>query len=158
MIWLRPFFFLLIFFSLLSCGQKYEYQKSYEIEGERWTYADSLEFSFDIEDTTKIYNLYLELKHTTDYAYQNLYTFIHTTFPSQERLDEQLSLEMANNAGVWEGDCSKEYCTLTIPIQENAYFNQTGTHTIVLEQYMRKDSIPGIKSIAFKLEDTGIER
>lgn len=155
--WYRPLFFLFISLSFFSCND-YQYQKTYELDGEQWTYADSLVFSFDIKDTTRIYNLYLELDHSTDYRYQNLYTYIHTTFPSQERLDERLSLEMANKAGAWEGDCGKKYCTLTIPIQENAYFNQLGTHTIVLEQFMRKDSIAGIRSISFMLEDTGIKR
>jgi gliding motility-associated lipoprotein GldH len=156
--WIRPFSFLILLSISFSCGKNYQYQKEYELEGEKWTYADSLEFAFDIQDTTKIYNLYLELDHSTSYAFQNLYTYIHTTFPSGERLDEKLSLEMANRAGVWLGKCSQDYCTLTIPIQENAYFNQQGSHTIMLEQYMRQDSLPGIKRIAFMLKDTGQRR
>ena len=150
----RSLLFLLVLFLFNACGKNYQYQKKYEIEGEKWTYADSLEFSFDIQDTTKIYNLYLELDHSTAYSFQNLYTLIHTTFPSGERLDEKLSLELANRAGAWLGKCNQHYCTLTIPIQQNAYFNQQGRHTIMLEQYMRQDSIPGIRSISFMLEDT----
>lgn len=154
MIRFRLFFSFLLLSVLLSCGKNYQYQKKYELEGERWMYADSLEFSFDIQDTTNIYNLYLQLDHSTDYSFQNLYTNIHTTFPSGVRLDEKLSLELANRAGVWLGKCNQNHCTLTIPIQQNAYFNQQGRHRIMLEQYMRQDSIPGIRSIAFMLEDT----
>jgi gliding motility-associated lipoprotein GldH len=155
---IRSLFLLLLSFSIFSCGKNYQYQKKYELEGEKWTYADSLEFAFDIQDTTNIYNLYLEIEHSTSYAFQNLYTSIHTIFPSGERLDEKLSLEMANKAGGWYGECGRDYCTLTIPIQKNAYFNQEGRYTILLEQYMRQDTIPGIRRIAFMLEDTGENR
>ncbi len=153
-----PITLILLGILVFSCGKNYQYQKSYDLEGEQWTYADSLSFSFDIQDTTKIYNLYLQLEHSTDYDYQNLYTYIHTQFPSGDRLDEKLSLQLANKAGYWEGKCGKKHCKLTIPIQENAYFNQLGTHSLILEQYMRMDSLPGIKSIAFMLEDTKVKR
>ena len=155
---LRPLFFLLLSLFVVSCGKSYQYEKSYELEGEQWTYADSLTFAFEIKDTTKIYNLYLQVEHSTVYNFQNLYTRIHTVFPSKERLNERLSLEMANRAGGWLGKCGSNYCTFTIPIQENAYFNQEGTHTIILEQYMRQDSLPGIKRIEFMLEDLGLNR
>lgn len=152
--WIRPLSLLLLFFAAFSCGKNYQYQKTYELEGEVWMYSDTLVFSFDIQDTTKIYNLYLQLDHSTDYAFQNLYTNIITNFPSGDRLEERLSLELANRAGIWMGTCGKNYCKLNIPIQENAYFNQLGQHSITLEQYMRQDSIPGIRNIKFMLEDT----
>ena len=156
--WLRPLVFFAMFIAAFSCGKNYSYQKTYQISEEKWTYADSLRFSFDIADTTNIYNLYLQIEHTTDYSFQNLYTRINTKFPSGDRLQERLSLEMANKAGVWLGKCGKKNCKLLIPIQESAYFNQEGEHTILLEQYMRQDSLPGIKSVAFLLEDTGQNR
>ena len=46
-----------------------------------WAYGDTLEFKANIEDTTTLYNLILTLNHSTQYARQNIYTQIHTTFP-----------------------------------------------------------------------------
>lgn len=152
---------LLLFSAILflsSCGPGYDYEKQYDFEDGNWAYEDTLGFTFTIQDTLSIYNLFLELEHSTGYNYQNLYTQIHTRFPSGKRLTELLSLELADKAGVWLGDCNSEYCTLTIPIQEGAYFNQAGEYTITVEQYMRVDPVEGVRSIGFMLEDTGEKR
>lgn len=150
---------LLIFFSLsfllFSCGENYVFEKKISIPEDVWTYSDSLIFKFSIADTNKIYDLYLDISHHPSYAYQNLYTKIHTVFPQGNRLRTELSLELANKGGVWYGDCSSESCLLSIPIQQKAYFNQMGDHKIILEQYMRKDSVPGIQEFTLKLKEVG---
>lgn len=139
---------------IASCGNNYEYEQKYTVENNAWSYQDTLNFNFNIIDTNRIYNLYLEVEHESSYAFQNLYTQIHTKFPGGERLDETLSLELASKAGSWLGDCSGSTCKLLIPIQENAYFNAAGDYEITLEQYMRENPINGIISVSFYLEKT----
>lgn len=152
--------FLLSFFSVLlsACGPDYLYDETYDLEEQGWTYADTLNFQFTIDDTLALYNLYLQVEHSTDYSYQNLYTRIHTQFPSGERITQVLSLELADKAGAWQGDCRGEKCLFLAPIQPNAFFNKPGTYVITLEQYMRQSPVMGLKSIGFKLEETGKRR
>ncbi len=151
---ITPFFALIIGLSLFSCGEDYVYDKEYKISESTWNYTDTLNYNFVIEDTTSIYNLYLEINHSSNYAYQNLYTNIHTKFPAGERIEEVLSIELADKTGNWLGNCKSESCNLLIPIQQNAYFNAPGTYEITLEQYMRKNSLSGIRKVGFKLEKT----
>lgn len=148
------FSFLLTFF-LSACGPDYMYNHRYALANEEWTYRDTFTFEVDIQDTLKIFNLYLELVHSTEFAYQNLYTNIYTRFPSAERIKKLLSLELADKTGLWNGKCGSSYCSLRIPIQEGAFFNALGKHVFTLEQYMRKNPLPGIKSLALIIEDTG---
>ncbi|MCB0588110.1 MAG: gliding motility lipoprotein GldH [Phaeodactylibacter sp.] len=143
---------------LSSCGPGYDYEKQYEFQDEKWAQSDTLEFTFAVKDTLTIYNLYLEIEHTTGYGYQNLYTQVYTRFPSGKRIGELLSLELADKAGVWLGNCNSESCVLKIPIQEGAYFNQAGEYAVTVKQYMRMDPVEGIRSIGFMLEDTGQKR
>jgi gliding motility-associated lipoprotein GldH len=144
---------------LSACGPDFKYEQFYELEAERWEYADSLQFEFQIEDTLEIYNLYIELEHSPDFRNQNLYTRIHTRFPQGESIQELLSLELIDkNTGSWRGKCGSERCRVRIPIQQGAYFNQAGVYQIVIEQYMRQDSIPGIYGLGFQLEATGESR
>lgn len=151
---------LLAFFSVLlsACGPDYLYEETYDLEEAGWTYTDTLNFQFVIEDTLALYNLYLDVEHTTDYSYQNLYTQIHTRFPSGERMSQALSLELADKTGAWQGDCRGEKCRFLAPIQANAFFNEPGTYVITLEQYMRRSPVTGLTSIGFKLEETGSSR
>ncbi|HKK78928.1 MAG TPA: gliding motility lipoprotein GldH [Phaeodactylibacter sp.] len=148
----------ILLLALSACGPNYVYEKSYKIEDGAWAYADTLPFQFEIEDTNTIYNLWLEVDHSTDFGNQNLYTQIHTQFPSGQRLTELLSLELANKAGQWFGDCNSESCTLRIPIQQGAYFDQAGPYQITLEQYMRRNPVEGVGAITFRLEATGEQR
>lgn len=152
---LRSIFHLLGLTLLLSaCGPNYQFSESIDIPAENWTYDNVIDFDFQIVDTLQIYNLILDVTHHQDFPYQNLYTRIGTYFPSGQDLTKVLSLELANKAGSWQGKCSGKYCTVQIPIQEGAYFNATGDYKIRLEQFMRKNPIPGIKNISFHIEKT----
>lgn len=140
---------------LISCGKNFIYEKSFPIQNGDWIYTDTLDFNFEIQDTTKIYNLYLDIEHSTDYNFQNLYINIYTQFPSDERIKEMLSIELAAKGGIWFGDCDSEKCYLEVPIQQNAFFDQMGNYIVTVEQYMRKNPLSGIHEISFKIEDTG---
>ncbi|PSR08792.1 MAG: hypothetical protein DA408_02930 [Bacteroidetes bacterium] len=148
----------LLALTLWSCGPNYVYEQELALPDTGWTYPDSLVATFNITDTTTIYNLHLRLAHQTDFPYANFYVRIHTRFPDGQRLTEQLSLELAGKGGVWLGDCSAEQCTLDIPIQEGAFFNQTGTYQVVIEQFSRSNPLPGIGKVTFSLEKTRSKR
>ena len=153
--YLLPFLVLLGF---SACGPNYVYEQTLEIPEDGWSYQDSLLATFEIQDTNTIYNLHLIVAHTTYFSYQNFYVQVSTQFPNGEHLTEQVSLELAAKGGIWLGDCSGEICTLDIPIQEGAYFNQAGTYQLSIHQYSRRDPLPEIKSIRFALEATEATR
>jgi len=145
---------ILLFVVLLSsCGSEAIYEKTSEISDGEWFYSDTLTYEVTIDDTLSIYNLYLDLEHSREYPFENMYVRIHTSFPSGESLSKQVSLELANEAGIWIGDCGGEVCNTTIPIQMGAYFNQTGTYSFKLEQYMRRNPLPGVNSITLRIEE-----
>ena len=143
---------------LSGCGQQYVFQKEYPIADAKWSYSDTLDFDLTIEDTTDIYNIYLDITHTVDYSKQNLYALVYTKFPSGERLKEQVSLELANKLGLWNGDCKGESCTVRIPLQVGAYFNKKGNYTFTIEQFMRINPLEGIQKIGLVVEDTSQNR
>jgi len=151
-------FILLILSQLLwiSCGESYVFEKTYEIEKGAWKYDNTLDYTFEVTDTTKIYNLLLEVSNSIDYAYQNCYLKIYTQFPSGEKTDYLLSVDLADGIGRWQGDCSGESCTTLFDIAKHTTFKEMGKHTITLEQYMRKDPLKGIESLAIKLEEAKI--
>ncbi len=148
---------LLLLFTLflVSCGPDYAFREKKNIQGDSWTYTDSLTFQPVIEDTLALYALYLDVEHTTNFPFQNLYVLIHTGFPDGRRLSEQVSLELADRAGNWYGRCSGERCQLRIPLQETAFFQQPGPYTITIEQNTRRDPLPGVSALAFALQKVG---
>lgn len=155
---LKKIFLFLLPILLFSCGKSYLYNEEIAIRNEAWTDADSLNFQFHIPDTSKIYNILLDVQHSPAYAFQNMYVEIYTAFPSGERIKEMISLELANRAGAWYGDCGSSSCTLEIPIQEGAFFNQAGAYEITIKQFMRKNPLKGVQGMGLKIEDTGQAR
>jgi gliding motility-associated lipoprotein GldH len=144
---------------LTSCGkEKVIFEKDYTIKNDAWTYADTLSFAFDITDTMALYDIVLTVEHTPQYSMQNIYTNIYTKFPKGERIKQTLSIDLADNTGTWQGKCSGSSCDFNIKIQENAFFNILGAHVITLEQFMRVESLAGIKNIGLKIVDMGKRR
>jgi len=117
----------------------------------QWANADSLDFELSIEDTTQYYDLFLEVAHSPDFSNQNCYIKIFTLFPDGQRFDKLVSLELADKSGTWFGRCNKNNCKLSIPLQQGAYFNQLGDYLFTLEQYTRKDPLPGIHSMGMRI-------
>lgn len=153
--------FLITLFTLLfffGCKEDFYFEESKELPSSQWTYQDTLNFTFQVVDTSTIYNLYLDIDHATEYPFQNVYLKVATRFPSGKRIKEQLPINFAEKTGRWYGKCDSEWCKLRVNLQQGAFFNELGDHTITLEQFMRVDPLPGIKGLSIKLEDTGRKR
>lgn len=155
----------LIYFVLLltlgwftSCGPNFIYEKDYQLANQAWTYSDTLDFKIAITDTTAIYNLYLDIDHSADYAFQNIYLQVYTQYPNGQRTRDLLPIDIADKTGKWYGNCNSETCQLRVNLQEGTFFNAVGEYVITLEQYMRKESLAGLNAMALRIEDTGKKR
>ena len=150
---LFPLFFLACYLILSAGCDDYIFEKKIEINKSQWDYEDIVNFDFVIEDTLKKYDLVLEVEHAEDYGFQNLYVQFHTTYPSGEKETQMVSLELSRKSGIWNGECSGNTCEVEIPLQINAHFKEPGNHSIAVEQYMRKNPLPGIKSMELKIAE-----
>jgi gliding motility-associated lipoprotein GldH len=144
----------LIAVGFTACDKDFLLDKKIEISQKGWAYKDTLNFDFDIKDTMKIYNLYLEIEHGELYPYQNLYVMTHTRFPNGIRAAQRINIDLAQKTGKWLGKNSGNTFTHRVDLQEGAYFNEAGNYTLTLAQHMRNDSLADIKSIRFVMEQT----
>ena len=150
-------YFCLLFLALFlfSCGPDYILDEEKEITNQAWTYGDSLSFNVDISNPTEIYNLYLDVEHSTEYGYQNMYIRLHSIFPDGKRVTEKVSVELMAKGGRWKGDCNSEECEYRMSIHEGATFKQAGNYRFVIEQFMRKNPLEGVQNLGLKIEETG---
>lgn len=149
---LAPCLFALCLLALLSCQNNFVIEEKKSIPGGQWMYRDTLDFQFNISDTAALYNLYVDFEHAADFPNQNLYVRLHTRFPDGKRLSKPRSFDLFSSEGKPTGKCSGDDCTLRAMLQENTYFNQPGEYLITIEQYMRQDSLPGIKAVGLAIE------
>ena len=137
---------------LSACNSSYYFDEEKTIPNGQWSYADTLEFRFSIPDTSATFNLYLDFEYADTFSSQNLYLKLHTVFPDGRRLSKQKSFDYFDAQGAPLGQCSGHKCRLHAVLQENAYFNQVGEYVIVLEQFTRRETLPGIYSVGLALE------
>jgi len=135
-----------------ACDINFLYEKKIELTDNQWTYDNPLVYDFEIEDTVARYNIFLEIEHTPEFPFQNLYTKIYTTYPTGRTIESQISIDLADKTGKWYGKCGSEDCLLRVGLQQNTFFKEIGKHQIVFEQYTRQEAVKGLNSIAFLLQ------
>lgn len=141
----------LIALILSACQERPVYHNKHFPDQQIWAYGDAVKLDFKIRDTTKIYDMSLIVEHSTDYPWENLYVKMYNVFPNGDTTSRPLSLELADKTGKWQGECNGAVCKAVIDIQKHVFFPQTGDYHVWVEQYMRQDSVPGIKSIDLAL-------
>ncbi len=144
--------FLFLALLLTSCGNQHLHQESVSLDPQGWAFADSLRFEFEIEDTTKLYSLGMDISHTTEFPYQNIYFMVGTEFPSGKKLRQQLSSDLADKSGKWYGECNAKRCSANINLQGKAKFKEPGKHAITVAQFSRDSALVGVERIGFFMD------
>lgn len=145
-----------IFLSLLllgSCDEGRLYESNSDIKGYNWRIEDTKEFSFDIKDTTKAYNIYFNVRNALSYEYYNLYMRAVLLSPDGEILHRKLHemYLMDRKTGEPLGSGAGDIFDHTFLGIKNQRFSKTGTYKIRFTQYMRKNPLPGIMAVGVKI-------
>jgi len=147
-------FFVLIL-SLSACGPNYLFEEEKDIPKGQWAYRDTLDFKFNVTDTTAVYNILVDFEYADSFPNQNIYVKFYTRFPDGKRLSTPLSFDFFDPVGNPSGKCSGGTCSAQIAIQQNAFFEKPGEYLITLEQFGRQDPMPGIISVGLSVEKAG---
>lgn len=149
------FLLVLCIFGLSACGPDYLFEAEKTIVNEQWAYRDTLDFKFNVQDTTVLYNINVSFEYADTFPSQNIYVRFYTRFPDGKRLSKPLSFDLFDPIGNATGKCSGKTCSAQIPIQQNAFFEKSGEYTITLEQFGRQDPLSGLKTVGLTVEKTG---
>tara|TARA_B100000073_G_C23705005_1_gene561927 strand:+ start:263 stop:733 length:471 start_codon:yes stop_codon:yes gene_type:complete len=126
----------LILSSLFSCTNNVVFQADKEM-GKNW-HTDSLAtFHFEISDTLSVYSCKLNIRHTIDYSYQNVYVFVHTTTPIGKTTTDTINCFLADKAGKWKGKGVGNVLNYSTTIKETETYQSSGEYKIEIEQAMR---------------------
>ena len=129
-----------------ACGPTYLFEAKQDIPNGQWAYADTLNFQFEVRDTASRYDFYLDVDYDQDFAFQNIYLKLSTQYPNGKRLSKVRSFDLfdAQGAALGTGSGTRH---LRASLQDNAFFNQPGLHTVTVEQYTRRDPLPSIRAV-----------
>ena len=119
-----------------------------------WNSGDIAKFDWQVTDTLKRHDFFIDLRHNQEYPFTNLYLFVDYTFPNGRTRRDTISCELANDRGQWFGSGFGNLIEHRIGFRQNTAFPLLGDYTIKIAHGMRVDPLPGMLDVGFRLEPT----
>ena len=153
----EPKFLILYFLLLISyfCGCKRidVFEKNSSIPKNQWNYSFQPTFEFDIADTSVEYNVYVVLRHTDAYKYNNIWLNIGKQFPADSMQFQRLDLQLGTDAKGWDGTGMDDIWELRRLITNGPYqFRKPGKYKFLIGQIMRENPLLNILSVGIRVE------
>lgn len=136
---------------LHACGDTPLYTKSYSFPKREWKQDVKPVFKINIPDTTTFYTITITLRTTTDYAYSDLWFFLHSQSPGGQTGREPVKVVIANPDGSWAGKKSGTIVEqqLTFPHRK---FPQKGWYIFTFEQGVTEETVKEILDISYTVQ------
>ncbi|WP_425392969.1 gliding motility lipoprotein GldH [Ekhidna sp.] len=144
----------LIFILIASCDSNRVYEDFNDMEEAFWHQDSTQSFIFQIEDTTKSYNLLATFRNASSYPFYNLYFQYTLTDSAGNILREQLKeVDLFDpKTGEPYGSGLGDLFDHSFPLEEGYQFSVPGEYRMSFEQYMRRDTLPFILSVGARVE------
>ncbi len=138
-----------------QCNNSSIYLHEIKFENSLWAKDNPVKFRCNVTDTTKLYDVVLELTNNDDYPLANLYMFTNIILPNNTYYRDTIEFILSDQKGEWTGKGTFSY-TNTFIFQKGIKFPNTGTYIFVFEQAMRcrntECSLNGLESIAINIQ------
>lgn len=140
---------------LLSCERINLYEKVKTIPKHEWKSSYKPTFKFAISDTTASYQLFVILRHTEKYSFNNIWINLHARTPDGTKQTFLLELPLATNEKGWLGsgidDIYEHRIALTLD-PEKMSFKKSGEYQFSLEHIMRQDPLEHVMNAGLRIE------
>ena len=136
------FVFLSLLLLLLVCCNT-NTESSYSVfEEDSWHADSTITLNYSVVDTITKQNLYLKIRHTTDFEYQNIFLFVDF----QEKRDT-VEVTLSEKNGKWLGSGFGDIKEVEYCFAKEIIFNSKKTINVTFEQAMRYGDQPVITNL-----------
>jgi len=94
---------LLLMAMLTACDPSGFYEKNSLVNSKGWSVADKIPFELEATDTLALLNFYINIRHTTEYKFRNIFLFVDTFFPDGSQSRDTIEILLADPKGKWFG-------------------------------------------------------
>jgi gliding motility-associated lipoprotein GldH len=149
---LKHYFLIVLVIIALGACQKIEvYEKTVPFAKHEWTSQNKPSFTFTIEDTVSLYNLFLVIRHADAYNYNNIWVNLSMKGP-KDRVSLRREFVLANNSQGWLGSGMDDIYEHRIPFSTAPARLQKGQYTFTVKQDMREDPLNHILNVGIRVE------
>ncbi len=136
---------------LSSCNNDIIFTDQRTLPETGWNKDSVLTFKVQITDTAALYNLMLDVRHTTGYPYQNLWLFANYTRPDKSLKRDSVNYFLADDAGKWLGKGFGGMRQMNAFITPNVKFTQKGEYVFTIQHAMRDTTLRGVRNIELEI-------
>ena len=134
-----------------SCQTIDVFEKTTSFATHQWTSNTKPSFTFEITDTTSLYNIYLVLRHEDAYNYNNIWINLEAKSP-KDLVTVRREFILANNKQGWLGSGMDDVFEHRVPFNNKPAPLHKGTYTFTLQQDMREDPLEHILNVGVRVE------
>lgn len=143
---------------ITSCDPNRLYETNIPIADQKWSYDDVKSYTVDVKDTVSRYNIYINIRHSFQFEWRNLYMQVGTQMPDGKKLEKRVNLPLCESDGKWYGSCLGDNCDIPVMIQHDAKFPMPGKYVFTLREDMRSNPLVNIKSVGLRVEKAKAEK
>ena len=155
--WIKNSALLLLIVTLfISCDEKRVFDE-YKSVGDAWHKDSIVTFNLPELDSTKRYNLFINLRDNNKYQYNNLFLIVAMELPNGFTKVDTLEYQMANPDGILLGDGFSDIKESKLYFKENVKFR--GKYKVHIKQAVRETGkipgvvlLDGITEVGFRIE------
>lgn len=139
---------------MIACGQINIYEKTVTVPAHAWSSSFKPGFDFDITDSSSVYQVFLVIRHTEQYRYNNIYLNLRIKGPGNDSaLVLRREIKLANNER-WLGEGMDDIYEHRTPIGllGDTKALTPGTYHFTLEQIMREDPLDHVLDVGLRVE------
>jgi len=138
--------FLIILIALTACKSEPAYEQLHTFKGNTWNRFDNQVFEIPVNETGKTYDIFLTMKRTADYAYEDLPVNVVLQTPSGEERIHEFTFKLSESI---RDPKQEEVDSLTLEFQlwKEILLSDKGKCTITIENLIPKIATPGIASV-----------
>lgn len=148
----KLFLFIIAGLSFLgSCTTVDLYEKTVVIPDHAWQGSFRPAFTFVIKDTIPRYQLYLVLRHTEKYNFNNIYIKLKVQKDGGKSIESTWDISLADQDKGWKAsamnDIYEHRTAIGVPV-----IYEKGTYTFTIEQIMREDPLKHVLNAGISIE------
>ena len=129
------------------------FEKNMPFDNHEWPSSVKPDIVFEISDTVSLYNIYIVLRHTDAYHFNNIYVRATVKEPGEEKgRSGDYDLQLATNGKGWIGTAMDDIYDARLLVQPKTRFRKSGIYHITLEQLMREDPLKNVLSAGLRVE------
>lgn len=143
---------ILIIILIVGCSKNEIYYQYQTIPSGKWNKDSVLLFNFRIEHPAEPHDMFVHIRHHSNYPYQNMWLFLEMKQPDKQISSDTIEFYLADDFGKWLGNGVGALKEMPVYFRQQVVFPDTGNYILSIKHGMRDSVLTGINDVGLRIE------